>query len=273
MATLNNLRREKPVKMLLLGDSGTGKTGALGSLVRDASQELLMYDFDNGLSILGDAKVIPPTLASKVHYQTFTDKYKTVGAKTMIDGVPKAWSESLKQLTHWRDGDEDLGQSSTWGTDKTIVIDSLTFWAKAAMNHILMLNGRMGQRPYQSDWGEAQDLVEGALSLLYSKDIKCNVVVNCHIAYIPTPETADKENPILRGLPMSLGKALSPKIPRYFDVVVQARTKGQGAQTKRVILTQPTGGVELKLPVLEGLPSELPLDTGLATIFNHLLKE
>ena len=49
------------VKMLLLGRSGAGKTGHLGTLAK-AGYRIFLADFDSGLDILLDPKVLDLSL-------------------------------------------------------------------------------------------------------------------------------------------------------------------------------------------------------------------
>ena len=81
----------------------------------------------------------------------------------------------------------------------------------------------------------AQELLEGLLQLLYDDNVKCNVVVNAHVVYI------GEDNGPQKGYPASLGKALSPKIGRYFNSCLLVQSSGVGASSKRLIHTQPQG--------------------------------
>ena len=65
---------------------------------------------------------------------------------------------------------------------------------------------------------------------------------------------------------MAPGNKLSPKIPTYFNTLVLAKSR---ADKKKVLRTVSEGIVEAKLPAL-GVPEELPLETGLNTIFNTI---
>jgi hypothetical protein len=248
-------------KMLLLGDSGTGKTGALASLVR-AGKELRILDFDSGLDILSN--LLTEKELDQVYFKTLTDKMKALPSGLIIpDGQPKAWANGMKLLTKW-DDEESFGNVADWPPEVVLVIDSLSFMSQAAMRHILFGAGRMGQQPWQSDWGEAQRLITSALELLYSSAVRCNVVITAHIKYI------EDQNGVSRGYPDSLGRALPPTISRYFNTVCMAKVVGQGSTAKRVIRTTPDSGIGLKASAVQGLKSEYPLDTGLAEIFNQL---
>jgi hypothetical protein len=254
-------------KMLMIGDSGSGKTGALISLI-EAGYKLVILDFDNGLDILVNAILEEPNadeLLERVTYATLTDKMKAVNGVLMPDGVPKAFSTAMKLLTNWKTEDEDLGPVSTWDDDTILVVDSLTFMSNAAFRYVDAINNFKDPR---QTFGESMKLIESALGLLYSDSIKCHVIINSHITYI------ENEANVNKGYPSSIGKALSPKIPRYFNSILQVKVIGAGASAKRVIRTVPDGTIDLKAPMMPGkIPQELPLATGLADFFKLLHKQ
>lgn len=272
MPSLIQHQSQTSVKLLLIGDSGTGKTGSLFSLIL-AGYTLVILDFDNGLDILVNAikdycKKNPGAdfekLAGRVKFQTCTDKFKSIGGTMMVDGTPTAFSTAMNLLTNWKTADEDLGSPSSWGPDKILVLDSLTFMSDAAFRYVETVGGFKDPR---QTYGEAQKKVENCLGLLYSPGIKCNVIVTSHIAYIEVQG-------ISKGYPSSIGKALSPQIPRYFNTMLQVKSIGAGVTAKRVIASVPSGVVDLKTPLLPGnIPAELPIETGLADYFKVLRGE
>lgn len=261
MPKLTSHKEQKPIKMLFIGDSGTGKTGALASLVKEG-YSLVILDFDNGLDILVNLLMEEPNadeLLSRVTYATCTDKFKAINGNLVPDGQPKAYATAMKLLTNWKTDDEDLGAATTWDDKTILVVDSLTFMSNAAFRYVDFINNFKDPR---MTYGSAMSLIEDTLGLLYSDAIKCNVIVNSHIAFIETDSGTNK------GYPSSIGKALSPKIPRYFNTVLQAKVVGAGASAKRKIRTVPDGSIDIKTAIVPGkLPNELPLETGLADFF------
>lgn len=119
---------------------------------------------------------------------------------------------------------------------------------------------RLGQKPHQSDWGEAQQLVVGLLEKLYDDAVKCNVIVNCHIKYM------EDANGITKCFPESVGKVLSPKIGRYFNNVVLCKTQGNA----RKIITTSSNQLELKTSAPLKVKAEYAIDRGLAELFRDL---
>lgn len=259
-------------KMLVIGDSGAGKTGALYSLV-EAGYKFIISDFDNGLDFLfAMVKRENPKLLDNIIYETFTDKMRAVGGKVLPYGAPTAFTSSMNAMTKWEFGkkgtDEyyNLGNIGDWDEKTIFVVDSLTFCSMAAMRMTLAINGRTGKPPWQSDYGDAQGLIESMLALLYSTSVKCNVIVLSHITTI-----GNEADGTMHRYPMSIGKALSPKIGSYFNTMVSVKNKGVGSSAKRVIRTVSEGILELKVPLPPGLIDiDLPINTGMATLFREL---
>lgn len=272
MPSLSTLSTSAPVKMLLMGDPGTGKTGALASLAK-AGYKLRILDFDAGLPILATLLKDDPQSLANVEYETCIDQYIPLG-DMMVPKSTKAASKAMKLLNDWKGSNADgttfdLGKPSAWERDTVLVIDSLTHLSKAVMNQVLALNGRTGKQPFQSDWGEAIRIIESIVQALYSDTIKCNVIILAHITYQGT----EANEADIKGYPMSLGQKLPSMMGSYFNVVCQVATKGSGVNLRRVIQTVSSGKVDLKTSDPKRIPVELPQDTGLATLFNILLGE
>lgn len=267
MPTLSSKHSSDPIKMLNIGDSGGGKTGALASLV-NAGYSLFILDYDNGTDIL-ESLITTPEGRARVRVETLTDMGRLTGIGTsqkIVKLNPQAFVKGLTLLNRWVDSEtkEDFGPVASWGQDRILVIDSLSFMGGAALDFIVAKNGRSGEAPWESDWGDAMRMIEqGPLSILFSSEVKCHVIINTHIDYQQPAGSL-----MVQGLPMALGKRLSPKVARYFNVVMQTKTKGQA----KVILTKSQGLVEVKCPLLSA-PPELPIETGLATFFDLWKKQ
>ncbi len=261
MAKLSAHPSQSVTKMLAIGNSGSGKTGALASLVR-AGYELAILDYDNGLDILRSALGVDNTHVEgqypEVEFETLIEKRKMVAGQLVLDGLPSVLPRTLKLLNDW----PGLGPVSTWGPKRVLVIDSLTFLSKAIFEWVeATFHYKDGRQNYM----EAQKRIENLLGLLYSPTIPCNIYVASHITYIDVAEG------VAKGYPACVGRALSPQIPRYFNTVVEFRIQGAGSMAKRIIATRPSGLIDLKTATLpNAIPGELPVDTGLATLFRLL---
>jgi hypothetical protein len=257
-----------PIKMICMADSGGGKTGALASLA-SAGYRLRILDTDAGTDILRNLLLHPntPYTAPKGGYDIsvmkITEKMKNSGGK-MIPASAKAWDQCMGKLEKWKDETQDHGSLPDWKDDTILVIDTLSSLSTFAMNKVLALNNRFGQQPFQSDWGEAQRLVEALLQTIYSFEIKCNVIMNCHITYIGPRDDEGKPTGIDKGYPNTLGKALSPKVGRYFNHALLIESGKIHTRTKSF--------VELKTSSPLNVKPSYPLDFGLADYFKDVRK-
>ncbi len=272
---------KKTTKLLNIGESGAGKTGALKCFLL-AGFRLIIADFDNGIDILinliRDDKDLSPEkkieVLNNLYYETFTDPLKMQAGKVIPVGTPSAFTNMEEGLGRWRfpiaPGSSeyyDLGNMSTWGPDTIFVLDSLGLSGIAALRFVRQQNmHQMEKFISQPDYGQAMLMVEVLLQLLYASNVKCHVIVNSHITY-----QEDPMRKILRGLPRALGSKLPPNVGGYFNSIVRTVSEGSGKSIKRIIRTISEVGIELKLPIGPGvLPDELPIEDGLLTIFKKL---
>lgn len=266
MPNISSHHSKEAVKMLLIGDSGTGKTAALLGLAK-AGYNLRIADFDNGLDILANLarhEPNPEEIMSRIHYISCTDEMKTTQSGEVIPkGEPKAYAKAMRALSAWKDDEADYGPVDKWTQDDVLVFDSMTFLGNAAMRWVLFQAGRVGQ-PYQGDWYIAQNKIRSLLEMCYSTSIKCNVIFTAHIRYTEIAQETV-------GYPESVGKALPPQIPRYFNTVAQTKMTGTGTNLKRKIRVVPDSVLPLKNAAPQAFPKqELDLETGLAEIFRAI---
>ena len=242
------------VKMLLIGDSGTGKTGALASLVRDG-YKLRILDFDNKVA----GGILPiivkrdsPANLKNVEFESLRDNLKASAIGPILDGLPRAFTTGVALLDKWSDG----SIPKQWGNDTILVVDSLTFLSDAAFNWAKGMNPS-AKDPRQWFYS-AQQAVEGTLAMLTAASFPVHVIVIAHVSW------QDRPDGTMKGYPASVGKALGPTIPAYFENMVQCETMAG----KRTLKFVPTALVDLKTPAIMAGP--LPAETGLATFFKTL---
>jgi len=249
--------------MLLEGDSGSGKTGALTSLVADG-YKLRILDFDNGLETLKQFVLKEcPQLIDNIEFRTLRDKWKASPDGPVVDGTPRAYIDGIKMLDKWRYADVDLGVPAEWGSDCILVVDSLTFLSDAAYHfrEQLTKSSSGGKFDARAIYKDAQDAIENNIANLTSEGMRTNVIVISHVKYVDNPDGTRK------GYPTAVGSALSPIIPRYFNTVALCQTKTGG---KRTIQTAATAMIDLKNPKPFAAAKEYPIETGLAEFFRVL---
>ena len=303
MPTLSEHQSANAIKLLVVGDTGAGKTVALATLA-NAGFRLFIQDYDNGLDAL--RHFVKPEFHKQVFFKTFIDPLSD--AQGRIAGIPSAATNGFKALDAWLEPLEaddpvpdgalnvttppalpgakpgvalkrvaNMGGVKQWGPQDVLVIDSLTFLGKACMNHVLALNGHLGQRPTMPDWGDAIAMQENMLAMLYSDTVKCNVVITAHLAFQDDTGLGGGQ----KGYPSALGSKLPPKVGRYFNSVVLVESQPQLGVGKdgrpnpplRQLRTQSTPRIELKTPN-PTIPPTLPIDpfsptpSGLAAYIN-----
>jgi hypothetical protein len=258
MPTLDQHQSSSFTKILYIGNSGSGKTGSLVSLLQ-ANYKLVILDMDNGLdSLVQFAKRDCPDKLKNVRFETLRDKFKATEQGPVISGSPKAFTDALKLMTKWTDD----SIPAELGSDTIFVLDSLSAYGKAAFDWA------KGMAPSAKDprqwYFSAQGAVENTIAVLTSETFHANVIVISHVNY---REQADGTT---KGFANAIGNALGPIIPRYFNTLVLAESSGSGKNVKRKIKTVPTDTIDLKSPAPFKIESELPLESGLATLFSNL---
>ena len=259
MTSLADHHSSQLIKLLNIGESKTGKTGALASLAK-AGYRLWILDYDNGVDILANVLRDDPAAMARVTLETPRD--------TIIfsNGVPKlkppihAYKDAGRILSEWK--------ADSFGPNDIIVLDTLTTFSDAAFNEALMLGGRLNQRPQLQDYGWMADSVKLFIEMLTSPAIACHVIVNTHIRYF----SGDAEDQTqARGLPNAKGQEISRVVSRYFNTVVLTRSTGSGFGTKRLISTQPQGVVEVATSAPLSVKASYSVTEGLAPLFADIL--
>lgn len=266
MPSLANHQSNNFVKLLLLGDAKSGKTGSLVSLVA-AGYKLRIIDMDNLLdSLKYQVMAQCPELLDTIEFRTLRDKRKMTPAGPVIDGQPKAFIEAIKMLDHWKykDGDQeiDLGKPHQWGPEYVLVLDSLSRFCDSCYDWREPLTpvGKSGESDGRATFFDAQNAVEDTLSTLTGKSFETNVIVICHGIFQTQQDGTTKI------FPQGIGQKLSPRIPQYFPSYVRYKNTGG----KRTIQLESDPTIDLANPRPNELPKTLPMETGLATFFEAL---
>lgn len=263
----------RPVKIIVASDSGGGKTGALASLCA-MGLSVRVADLDNNSGILKglvtDAespyvkrnKDVSKFLTSVV---PITEKRGLKNGKLGIIEA-QAWTKLSSLLENWKDpAGPELGSITTWTENDVLVLDTFTRAARAAMNFHLGINGRLNTKPSLYDFGDAQNLLRSLLEILTAEEVRCNVVLNCHIDYGETKSGIPTE------FPMSVGNALGPEIATYFGSLLKIermkRLVGGKQEQFSVFKTVPTSPLGVKNAAPHRVAADYPLDTGLADYF------
>lgn len=230
---------EKGAKVLLLGDSGSGKTFSTGTLADcglakvcflwmepGAYNSVAKYFSDANRSIPDNFHWMTAPLAT----QSWDDM---IGAAKIVNTMSQqgiaSWTDgnrskhdafirvltSLKSFKCERTG-KDLGEVDSWGTDTMLVFESLSTLSESAMR--LSIGGR--PLASQGDWQVAMNCIELFLNKFTSLD--CHAVLTSHL-----DRELDDNVGGTKLMPGTLGRKLAPKVPRYFDEVIHAKREGK----------------------------------------------
>lgn len=250
------------VKLLNIGLSGSGKTGALVSLIL-AGYNLYILDFDNNSRIIRrilDDMGEGARWEAQVKIKSLRDKIAFVGGTPKIKPPLTAYKGAGQALAEW--------DAEAFGENDILVIDTLTKMSEAAFNEALLLGGRLNQRPQLGDYGWMADSVKLFIDMITAEEFACHVIVNTHIKFIEGNEELQTQ---ARGLPNAKGQEISNTVAIDFNTIILTRTKGSGPGTRRIISTQPQGIIEVKNENPKGVKAEYTIETGLAEMFRDIL--
>lgn len=259
MRTLNDHPSTKAIKLLNVGDSKSGKSGALASLAR-AGYNLWILDYDNGLDILANVLRDEPEALARIHYETIRDTIATINGVPQIKPPITAFKRAGQVLKEW--GAENFTPRDI------IVLDTLTTFSQAGFNEATFLGGRLNQKPQLQDYGWMADRVMLFLQMLTDDDMKCNVIVNTHVRYF----AADEESQVqARGLPNAKGQEISRSVSILFNTVLLTTTQGSGPATRRIISTKPQGVISVATSSPSTVKPSYSIETGMAELFRDVL--
>lgn len=216
--------------ILLIGASGVGKTTAIKTLIDKGITPFCLFT-EPGFEVLGDVLVdklhwqyIPP---ANVGWESLISIAKSVtalqhDAVTALKDAQKGkyiqYVQFLTALNSFkcdRDG-KDYGDVCKWGTDRAVVVDSLSGVNIMVMRHVI------GGKPtsHQGEWGSAMNSLENLVQKLCT-DTQCMFVLMAH---------AERETDEVQGgskiMASTLGRKLAPRLPRFFSDVVYAKKEG-----------------------------------------------
>lgn len=275
MPTLRELGRPKVFRAIGMGDSGTGKTGSLASVINNMEalglSRVVIADFDQGLDIL--FSMVKPEFQDKVFFETFRDKIQTdleggsVASKSQLEA---AWARVVRCMSNW----PNVGKINELKPDSLFVCDSITGLGDADMNYV---------RAFASvpdNWratGAAMNLQDKFIQMCIALD--CHFIMFSHIRFMggggkqviedsKGSKLVKEADSTLDGTayPSALGRILPTTVARHFNTMLEYDLVGRN----RKIRTQPKDRMALKLP-LAGIPDELPQESGLFTIMKAFL--
>lgn len=284
MANAAKLLNYAPVRALAVGYPKAGKTGMLAVLA-NAGFKLRILDFDGNLEPL--LLHLKPEAYSRVDAIYFEDKLRKGAQFIEPVGIPTAFTNALNAMDEWKYTEEDgtevnLGASKDWGPDTIVVLDSLTKMGDAAFRRAYKMLGKNPSNITQQVWMLAMNEQAAFIEKLTSNINKFHVIVLAHLKMISPKDIQKGDEDLTKELkqrvadlvptryfPRALGQELPQVIGGEFPTLIQVKAKYRGNKAIRVIETVANESIDLGVPAPD-LPAELPLETGMLTIFKAL---
>src|ERR1700735_66319 len=291
---------EFPFKPIVIGESGSGKTGMLAALVC-AGYRLRIIDTDKGITILRSllthskypyaayckdhgidvGKAVqfahidtPMKLGTTTHKVNGRDKTETI----LSPRNGNAWGNIVKAMEKWPD-EEDSGKAhiENWDENWVFVLDTLTTTAFYSFYFLQELNGHLGSREdgneYRRDIGGAQTQLRRLLEFIGNSSVRCDCIINSHVRRIdirrgfsenPAARAEAQATPDPKGFPSAIGNALSPQIGIRFNDLFVVEQTGSGNNVRREISTIPVSNTSAKTSA--AFESRYDVRTGMAEI-------
>jgi len=214
----------------LIGPSGTGKTTAVRTLIDQGITPFIIFTEDSR-AMLGDIPkdkchwhYIAPSASSWSSLIDTANKVNTLpfDALTKLKDINKKGFKQMIEVYQTcneficdRTG-ENFGDIADFGTDRAVVVDSLSGLSKMAMALVV------GSKPVRSmpDWGIAMNTVEDCVVKLCT-GLECHFVMTAHIE-----RELDEVTGGVKLMMSTLGKKLPALLPRFFDEVILTKHTG-----------------------------------------------
>lgn len=277
-----------PVRGLILGYPGGGKTGAIAALLK-AGFKVRLQDFDGNPDPI--LRNVPRSVLKNLDIMQLKglDPAK-MGDKVMeSDGIPQAFPTAVKAVTDgWKytkaDGTKvDLGRLKDWGPDTVYVLDSMTTMGESAMWRASKLKNRIAGEITDGVYGLAMGEQERFIKYLMQDGIRAHVLVLGHLRIIGPRDIRKGDSDILidtkraiadlitpRLFPSALGWALPQTIGKEFPMILLARRVVRGNKVTHELTDVSGEELDLKYPGGK-LPDKLTVeDDGLLKVFEEL---
>ena len=214
MTTLADFTTAGSVKILIAGDSGTGKTCSVAALLL-AGYRLRILNLESSMQPLAAHAIrlgVPPAyFEALTDVVTIAPQYIFEDSKFRPDVVAApVWSQIGHTIMNWPRPDGGVDPIYNWPATDVLVIDSLSAISQASLasNRALLARQNRGQAPdaFGRDIGRAQDDIANFLDFIRADVIHCSIVLTAHM---------EMQGQVW--YPAAPGKALAPRIARTFD--------------------------------------------------------
>lgn len=233
---LSELKTTNLYKVLLYGDAGVGKT----CFAAGFPGPTLYFDFDNKIS------------SAARFFAKDASRLEGIEVATLGDAKISPMEAFLMQCA-----DLEKQMKSGQYKYKTVVLDSITTFSKAMLDHIIKTNPGIkrvrsagDEQPCQQDYGILKRAFETVIPGLLKLDM--NVIMLGHI----TTDKDELTGEMIRGVMMD--GSFSQKLPIYFEEVWRAYVEEKNGVRQYLAQTQSDGRYKCRSQI-PGLPAVIPL--------------
>lgn len=211
---VSELVSNKPPKILLYGEVGSGKTALALTLGARAQ----VVDMDDGLR-------------TGVSLQdNFTNDRKAVDVKQFIETNPTKQAIAFLQVKKYIYGLPAEIQSGKWKFE-ALILDSLSAFADSAVRYIMSNSGRIDETPEIQHWGLAFNEIKNVMNVI--RTLPCVVILIGHDQVKSVGKGVHREEKLELAIS---GKNLPSQITRYFDEVWYMRARNAGGGKREYVL-------------------------------------
>ena len=227
--------------IMLMGDSGTGKTHSIGTFLGhfedgkwvqdDTPFEVFCLFTEPGMEVLAEFPddrlhwhFVPPATPSwdtMLKNQTRINKSTAKDLANLEDMSKTSYPQFLELLKSFANFEcqrtgKSFGDVTGWDQTKVLVLDSMSGLALMCMQHVA------GGKPVKSqqNWSMAMGAIEDLVNKL-CMDTTCWFVMACHVEKEVDEVTGQQQI-----MASTLGRKLAPKLPRFFSEVIQSQRIG-----------------------------------------------
>lgn len=293
MANGAALKGSRPYRAFHLGYPGSGKTGALVSLL-NAGYKLRVLDFDGNYNPLVD--YADDRALANLDIVTLQDRMRNGDKRVEPMGIPDAFTRALKLMQEWKYTDPDsgeevnLGKSSEWGMDTIVVVDSMTYGGVAAKLRSMVMNNKTPATMTSAVWGASVADWNNFIEIAKADRNNFHLIVNSHKQLLGPQDflkQGDKDNDALamaneeiiklsqtemlptRVYPVAITKNQATTIHGMLPTMLEFEKIDKQGKTVRVINTLGAANIDVKISG-KGLKAQYPVETGMADIFDAL---
>lgn len=205
-------------RILLLGDTGSGKTTQL--LTLPGKKFAYLFDANALLSLRG----------ADVDYEEFLPDRINMSVKSLSKdkGGDKTTNHQSKMYVEWEKDFNSRVEDGFFNDYSVIAFDSATTFLDLIMDRVLTINGRAGQWPQQDDYGPQMQVFTNV----------CRTLVSLGKTIVMTGHLETRQDELVKRIfrqPMMTGR-LRVKIPLLFSdiFVCEAVNDGQGNVAHRI---------------------------------------